>query len=164
MFKLKPISKESIPTALEKAERYRLLGEPLLAESICLDILESDPENNRAIVFLILAITDQFSTSSDADPNRAKQLIPRLTDEYERHYYGGIISERNGKATLQKRKSYGNVVYELLTDAMEHYEKAELIRPAGNDDAILRWNTCARLIANERLEPTREQYLEPELE
>jgi hypothetical protein len=164
MFKLKPISKESIPMALEKAERYRLLGEPLLAESICLDILESDPQNNRAIVFLILAITDQFSTSSEADPNRAKQLVPQLTDEYERHYYAGIISERNGKATLQKRKSYGNVVYELLTNAMDHYEKAEVIRPAGNDDAILRWNTCARLIMNERLEPTREQYLEPELE
>src|SRR5688500_19946251 len=164
MFKLKPISKESIPMALEKAERYRLLGEPLLAESICLDILESDPQNNRAIVFLILAITDQFSTSSDANSNRAKQLIHRLTDEYERHYYTGIICEREGKSTLQKRKSYGNVVYELLTEAMRHYEKAEAIRPAGNDDAILRWNTCARLIMDERLEPSREQYLEPELE
>ena len=164
MFTLKPISKESIPVALEKAERYRLLGEPLLAESICLDILESDPQNNKAVVFLILAITDQFSTSSDTDPNRAKQLIPRLTDEYERHYYTGIISERDGKSTLQKRQSYGDVVYELLIEAMEHYEKAEAVRPGGNDDAILRWNTCARLIMNERLEPRQEQYFEPELE
>ena len=164
MFKLKPISKESIPVALEKAERYRLLGEPLLAESICLDILETDPKNNKAIVFLILAITDQFNTSSAADTNRAKQLLPRLNDEYDRHYYAGIISERDGKTTLYKRKSYGSAAYELLIDAMDHYEKAEAIRPSGNDDAILRWNTCARLIMTESLEPRREQYFEPELE
>ena len=45
MFQLKPISKESIPAAIEKAERYRLLDEPNLAESICLDILEADPQS-----------------------------------------------------------------------------------------------------------------------
>jgi hypothetical protein len=34
-FDLKPISIASIPRALEKAERYRLLNEPEQAESIC---------------------------------------------------------------------------------------------------------------------------------
>jgi len=29
---------------------------------------------------------------------------------------------------------------------MSWYEKAEAVRPAANDDALLRWNTCARLI------------------
>jgi hypothetical protein len=29
---------------------------------------------------------------------------------------------------------------------MEHYERAQALRPPGNDDAILRWNTCARMI------------------
>jgi hypothetical protein len=32
---------------------------------------------------------------------------------------------------------------------MSWYEKAEKLRPSGNDDALLRWNTCARLL-NER--------------
>lgn len=163
MIKLKPISKESIPVALDKAERYRLLGEPLLAESICLDILEADPQNKKAIIFLILAITDQFHTGY-GDPGRAKHLLARLTDEYEKHYYAGLISERDGKSTLQKRKSYSSTAYDLLRDAMDHYEKAEAIRPQGNDDAILRWNTCARLITSEQLEPSREQRYEPELE
>ena len=36
MFELKPLSREAIPRALEKAERYRLLNEPAEAESICL--------------------------------------------------------------------------------------------------------------------------------
>jgi len=58
MYQLKPISKESIPVALEKAERYRLLNEPQLAQSICLDVLEADPENARAIINLLLAITN----------------------------------------------------------------------------------------------------------
>jgi hypothetical protein len=29
---------------------------------------------------------------------------------------------------------------------MESYEKAAAVRPTGNDDAILRWNTCVRLL------------------
>ena len=64
MFELKKISAEGVPEALEKAERYRLLNEPRLAESICLDILEIEPANTRAIVTMLLAITDEFSSSS----------------------------------------------------------------------------------------------------
>ena len=60
MFELKPIEKGSIPRAIEKAERYRLLNEPVEAESICRDILDVDPENQKALVVLLLAITDQF--------------------------------------------------------------------------------------------------------
>ncbi|MBA2736935.1 MAG: hypothetical protein H0U50_09150, partial [Pyrinomonadaceae bacterium] len=31
------------------------------------------------------------------------------------------------------------------------FERAEAIRPAGNDDAILRWNGCARIIIRNKL-------------
>ncbi len=165
MFQIKPISKESIPTALEKAERYRLLNEPMLAESICLDILEADPENSRAIITMLLAITDQFGTSLLSDTNNAKELLARLPDEYDRQYYSGLICERQGKAKLGKRMpDGGSVAYEWLRDAMDHYEKAEAIRPPGKDDAILRWNTCARLIMRNNLKPREEQYFEPPLE
>ena len=34
---------------------------------------------------------------------------------------------------------------------MRQFEKAEKIRPAGNDDALLRWNTCARMMARNKL-------------
>lgn len=164
MFQLKPISKESIPVALEKAERYRLLNEPRLAESICLDILEADPKNTKAIVIMLLAITDQFDTSL-AEVSNAKQLLPRLTNEYDQHYYAGIISERQGKSAVGKAMRDGGLfAYELLREAMNHYEKAEAIRPTANDDAILRWNTCARLIMRHHLKPRNEQYVEPELE
>ena len=47
------------------------------------------------------------------------------------------------------------MVYAGLRAAMVHYEQAEALRPPDNEDAILRWNTCARIIA---AEPT----LEPE--
>lgn len=165
MFHIKPISRESIPTALEKAERYRLLNEPMLAESICLDILEADPENSGALVTMLLAITDQFGTSSMGDMNRAKELLTRFKDEYELQYYSGIICERQGKAKLAKRMPDGGAVaYEWLRDAMEHYEKAEAKSPAGKNDAILRWNTCARLIMNHNLKPRDEEYVEPPLE
>ncbi len=165
MFELKQISKESIPEALEKAERYRLLNEPWLAESICFDILEVDPENSKAIVILILAITDQFGTSEMVDVNDAKQLLPRLANEYQKLYYAGIICERQGKAILNLTKSHGGfIAYDWFRDAMDYYEKAEAIRPAGNDDTILRWNTCARLTMRHHLEPGNEEYIEPPLE
>lgn len=164
MFQLKNISRDSITAALEKAERYRLLDEPDLAESICLDILEVDPNNAKAIIILLLAITDQFNTTSSGDVNRARQLLPRLQTDYERNYYSGIISEREGMAILNRSRSGQFAVYEWLNEAMEFYEKAEAIRPPGNDDAILRWNTCARQIMRHHLQPINERYVEPPLE
>jgi hypothetical protein len=81
---LKPISKAGIPAALQKAERYRLLNDPTAAESICLDILAVEPDNQQAIVMLVLAISDQLDTSEDAVP-RARAELSRLKDEYKRH-------------------------------------------------------------------------------
>jgi len=165
MFQIKPISRDSIPWALEKAERYRLLNEPMLAESICLDILDADAQNTQAIVTMLLAITDQFGSSSSVDINQAKRLLSQLPDEYDRQYYAGLIDERQGKAVLNKHlPDSGFIAYEWLTDAMEHYEKAEAIRPPGRDDAILRWNTCARLIMRQHLKPRDEKYVEEPLE
>ena len=164
MYQLKQISRDSIPAAIEKAERYRLLDEPGLAESICLDILEVDPQNAKAIVILLLAITDQFSTSTSGDVSRARQLLPRLQSEYEKIYYAGIISEREGMAILSHMRGGQFAVYEWLSEAMELFEKAEAIRPPGNDDAILRWNTCVRLISRHHLKPLNEKYVEPPLE
>jgi len=164
MYQLKQISRDSIPAAIEKAERYRLLDEPGLAESICLDILEVDPQNAKAIVILLLAITDQFSTSTSGDVSRARQLLPKLQSEYEKNYYAGIISEREGMAILSHMRGGQFAVYEWLSEAMEFFEKAEAIRPAGNDDAILRWNTCARQIMRHQMKPLNEKYAEPPLE
>jgi hypothetical protein len=165
MFQLKPISRESIPAALEKAERYRLLNEPWLTESICSDILEADPGNSKAVITLLLAITDQFHTSSMSDVNRAKELLSSIPDGYEREYYFGIICERKGKAFLNKdRQESYFFSFEWLRKAMDHYERAEAMRPPGNDDALLRWNTCVRLITHHHLEPEREEYVEPPLE
>lgn len=164
MHQLKLISKESIPVALEKAERYRLLNEPQLAQSICLDVLEADPQNAKAIINLILSITDEFASSS-SDVNQAQELLPRLQSDYEKNYYAGIIRERQGMAILNRKISGGHfAAYDWLNEAMAFYEKAEAIRPHGNDDAILRWNTCLRLIMSHHLQPRDEEYVEPPLE
>ncbi|HEX9512429.1 MAG TPA: hypothetical protein VF939_18180 [Puia sp.] len=165
MFQLKPISRESVPGALEKAERYRLLNEPWQTESICSDILDADPGNVKAVITLLLAITDQFDTSSMGDVKNAKRLLSSIPDGYEREYYSGIICERKGKSFLSiSRQESDFIAYEWLRDAMDHYERAEAIRPPGNDDTILRWNTCVRLITHHNLAPRREEYIEPPLE
>ena len=161
-FDLKPLSKEAVPAALAKAERYRLLNEPGEAESICLDVLQADPGNDEAMVMLLLTLTDQFPhDASSTAVARAGELAAGLADEYERHYYGGIIRERVGKAVLQ-RDRYGAAATaaDWLRDAMTFYERAEAHRPAQNDDALLRWNACARLLM--RLPAAAPDVHEPE--
>jgi len=164
MHQLKRISKESIPTAIEKAERYRLINEPGLAESICLDILEVDPHNAKATIVLLLAITDQFATGASGEVNRARQLLPKLQGEYEKNYYAGIICERQALANLNRRSLGHSNAYDWFIEAMEFFEKAESMRPQGNDSAIMRWNTCVRQIKQHQLTPSDEKYVEPPLE
>ena len=160
MFQLKPISKSGIPEALAKAERYRLLNEPRLTESICLDILEIEPDHHDAIVIMLLSLTDQFGKTVSANVREARQLLPKL-NQYEQYYYGGLICERQAKASLKDLGGGNFTAYEWLRDAMSLYEKAEAIRPADNDDSILRWNTCVRLILRNNLQPRKEEYVEP---
>lgn len=151
-FELKPLSQEAIPRALERADRYRLLNEPREAESICLDILGADPGNQKALTTLVLALTDQFARASGVDIARAREVLPRLREEHHRAYYSGVICERWAKARLQKGES-GHVVRTWFEEAMTWYEKAEDLEPAGSEDAILRWNACARiLMRDERLD------------
>jgi tetratricopeptide (TPR) repeat protein len=163
MFELKPLSREAIPAALAKAERYRLLSEPAEAESICLDVLERDPDHQEALRMLLLALTDQFEERSGEAVGAARQILQRLGDEYERAYYSGIIQERHARARLrQARPGCGSIAYEQLRQAMACYEQAEALRPPGNDDALLRWNTCARLImGNPHLEPAPTEPMDP---
>jgi hypothetical protein len=162
MFELKTLSPEALPKALAKAERYRLLNEPGEAESICLDVLAIDPTNQEAIAMSLLALTDQFDAHATS-VNEAWKMVDRLTDEYERTYYAGIIHERRAKALLRHATPRGGPrAYEWLREAMICYEKAEGLRPVNNDDALLRWNACARLIMSDHhLVPMSEEPGEP---
>jgi hypothetical protein len=149
-FELKRLSAAALPRALERAEHYRLLNEPWAAESICLDILAVEPANQQALKVLLLARCDEFAHDTGDAVQRAKEALAQLTSDYERAYYAGLILERRAKARLNQRApGAGFVAYEWLREAMTWYEKAESLRPAGNDDALLRWNTCARML-NER--------------
>jgi hypothetical protein len=165
-FKLKPISKEAIPRAITKAERYRLINQSWAAESICRDILEIDPANQQVLVMFVLALTDQLADDYGHVMKVVQETLPRISDPYQRAYYTGIASERSGQALLHRGgMGSGAMAYDALREAMMWYERAESIRPGGNDDAILRWNTCARLInGNSQLAPHTESAYEPALE
>ena len=161
---LKPITREGIPTALQKAERYRLLNDSTAAESICLDVLGVEPENQLALVTLVLSITDQFTEDTGDAVKRARDVLPRLTDDYKRAYYAGIIAERKAKALLRLGgPGVDDVAHDWFRDAMRWYEKAEAMRPSGNDEAILRWNTCARMLGRHEPKPVTPEELTPVL-
>jgi tetratricopeptide (TPR) repeat protein len=145
-FKLKTISKDGIAEAFSKVALYRSLNEPEEAESICHDILAVEPENQMAQRMLGLAITDQFSGEPADRYAEAESLFENLTDAYEHHYYKGLLYERRAKAQMRVGRP-PQVLLALFEEAMRHFEEAEKIRPAGNDDAMLRWNRCARLLS-----------------
>ena len=165
MFELKRLTPAGIPAALEKAEQYRLLNQPWAAESICWDIAAVDAAHQRALRTRLLAQTDQFGHDMGA-VRRARETLARLTDRYEQAYYAGLIAERLAKAQLDHHAPGSRfAAYDELRDAMEWYEKAEAIRPPGDDDAILRWNTCARLLnQSPHIAPRGEEAREPALE
>ena len=146
MFDLKPLSKDGLEGALAKAERYRLLNEPGEAESICLDVLAVDPRNQQALITLLLALTDQFDQRAGAY-QRAGEVLRDLTSEYDKAYYAGLIAERRAKAQCGTHGGGPSTgAYEGLLEAMELFARAEQLRPAGNDDARLRWNACVRFL------------------
>jgi hypothetical protein len=159
---LKKISQQAIPRAIQKAERYRLLNQSWATESICLDILEIDPANQQVHVMLLLAITDQFGGESGETARRARAVVDRLTDAYQRAYYGGIVAERLAHAQLASGALHAEeMALTTLRAAMESFERAESLRQAGNDDAILRWNTCQRTLARLRKREVEEERYEP---
>jgi hypothetical protein len=144
-FELKSISVQSIPEALAKVERYRLLNEPALAESICLDILAVVPDHQQALISLLLARTDQFRLN--VPPKAALEVLAQITGDYEQAYYAGLIWERVAHTRIREVGARGGApTYHAFQEAMAHYERAIEFASPGNDEAILRWNTCARVI------------------
>ena len=152
-YKLKPLSKEGIESAITKAEHYRLLNQPRLAESICLDVLEVDVNNQKANIILLLSLTDQFGQSYPSAPTHAQMIADSLQDEYLKLYYTGIIHERQGNVALASSVPGSDFdAYEWYTEAMEFFEKADAVnKNEKNDDTTLRWNTCARIIMSSNL-------------
>ena len=158
-FELKRISSDGIAHAMEKAERYRLLNDPAQAESICRDVLTVDPDNQDALRCLILALTDQLAAGGVVNAARlARAHVMQLTNEYERAYYTGLVHERETRAFLSRKTVVRSAAYDGFRHAMEWYERAESLRPPGNADAVLRWNSCVRAIEREKLEPADDAH------
>jgi len=160
MFKLKALDPQGIPAALAKAERYRFLNEPREAESICRDILEVDAfgqgRSGGAVAVMILALTDQFAgyggMSNPTSPDRVLPLIEKLESAYDRAYLSGVICERWAKAELARGLEHtpGHLIFDWISKAMSHFEQAERLAPGGNEDAVLRWNSCVRILQHNR--------------
>ena len=143
-----------------------MLNEPRVAESICLDVLEVDAEHQQALVMLVLSLSDQFDDGAGGGADRrALELVPRLQREYDRFYYTGIIHERQARARL--RRGYpgaGFDAYELYRKAMDFFERADRLQPGAGEDAVLRWNCCARALAQNDLQPRPRSEHEAPLE
>jgi tetratricopeptide (TPR) repeat protein len=145
VFELKRLSSDAVPAALDRAERYRLLGEPMEAESICEDVLAVDPGNARARIVRLLAVTDLFPDGPALA--RARAMIGELPDEYSRAYYRGLVAERAAKALLRRTgPAVPHAAYGLFRDALDAYDRACQLAPPDNNEAVLRWNTCVRIL------------------
>jgi hypothetical protein len=166
MFELKQLTHDAIPSALARSERYRFLNQPSEAESICRDVLAIDPGNQEALIGLVLALTDQFPDDLARCAPDAQATLAQLHDEYARAYYAGLTCERRAKSHLHRSGPGADAAaYEYFVEALDHYARAESLRPAGNDDALLRWNACVRALERHpRLALAREERFEAYLE
>jgi hypothetical protein len=126
---LHDIHNDSIELALDKARQYRSLLEPEIAESICLDILHIDPENQQALVVYILALSDQLHHAGKKTQVQAiEEAVQKLQSRYQQHYYTGLLHERRARFMLTQ--SMARVfAYDYFIEALQFYEKAEKIRP-----------------------------------
>lgn len=158
-YELKSISPAGIPHAIAKAERYRFLAQPEEAESICRDILAVDPENQHGWRLLGLSITDQFTGDVTDRYSEAEEAFKKLTDPYEQLYYTGVLQERRAKVQLRAGQP-PHAVRVRFEEAMRCFDEAAKIRPRGVEDALLRWNRCARLLESLPEEEEREKELE----
>ncbi|MCX4187670.1 hypothetical protein [Methylophaga sp. OBS4] len=150
---LHDIHADSIDLALDKARQYRSLLEPEIAESICLDILHIDPDNQQALVLYILALSDQLHHAGKKTQVKSiEDAVEKLHSEYQRYYYTGLLHERRARFMLTQ--SMARVfAYDYFIEALQFYQMAEQIRPEHNDESILRWNSCIRTIEKEKLKP-----------
>jgi hypothetical protein len=168
MFELKLITQDGVSAALHKAERYRLLNEPMAAESICRDVLACDPGNQQALILLVLSLSDEFASGEEmtAGVRTARDVLTQIQDGYKRAYYSGIVCERRAKAQLRLgAPGSEEIAYDWFREAMTWYEEAERLRTPGNDEAILRWNSCARTLnQNEHVRPAAAEAYEPSFE
>jgi hypothetical protein len=102
------------------------------------------------------------------DVKPAQKALAQIKGDYERAYYEGIIWERLGNARIRQGSAgAGASAYHALREAMDDYERAMGFATPGNDDAILRWNTCARVIMQNpdiRPAPEKEPAQEWELD
>ena len=157
---LRSVSPAAVPRAVEKAEHYRLLGQPAEAESICRDVLSTQPDHDHAMVVLVLALTDQFGDAGGGrGAKEAADIASALPDEYRRSYYSGIVRERRARALLRQGPSRG-FAYSGLREAMDWYDKASTLS-SDDDEAILRWNSCLRTIREHKLEPPEAEIEQP---
>jgi hypothetical protein len=163
---LKAITREGVAAALQKAHRYRVLNDSGAAESICLDVLAVEPTNVEAIVMHLLAITDQFDAGRAEDLKRAEAAVVGLKEAYKNAYYSGIIAERWAKSVLKRGVPRGEeMAFESIDRAFGWYAKADSLKAVGNDEAILRWNACVRLLgANPKVRAGEKEAYEPALE
>src|SRR5271156_3017073 len=155
--KLKTISKDGIPEAISKIELYRFLNEPEEAESICQDILAADPDNQLAMRLWGLTLTDQFEGRHSDRFAEAEKIFRSLRDPYEVSYYTGLMLERRAKAQIRAGVT-AHILAGSLHEAMRCFEEAEKIRPPHNDDSVLRWNRCVRLLEKLGHVPVEERH------
>ena len=164
MVELKILKPEALPAALEMAKRYRLLNEPDEAESICMDILAVDSEHQEALITLLLATTDKFfDRGLNPAFEQAREIVARLNTSYCKAYYSGIIFERRAKFHLkQDAPKAGTIAHEWFVKAMQAYGEALAGCDPDNQDAVLRWNSCARFI-NDHPDVTPDETNQPEM-
>ena len=153
-------------TALSRRRRRPPKPSAILQRSrrpigISLDILAVDASNQAGSSFCC-----SRSPISSGNPltfhERARDTLALLESETTRPPRIIAGATRESAAGARRRGSSAGVC-DWIAEAMRYFERAEWLRPSGNDDARLRWNACARFSTVPRLRPAAEDVREIEM-
>ena len=117
-------------------------------ESICLDILELDPNHRSTLDLLLRCRIELLKKGLPQSVARAQELIPQLDSDFDQAFYSGMIREAQARYLLEKRgRATSGVAYSWFRHAMDDFAAASNL-DAGRVEPKLHWNACLRTLEN----------------
>lgn len=155
---LKILETGEIDAALAAAEACWSRSEVEVAQSICQDILEADPDHPTALELLFLSRVALLSKGLPKGVERAQELIPRFGSEFDRAFFSGVLRETQARYLLERRGRHSSfVAYSWFRHAMDDFDEASTKDP-NRPEPRLHWNACLRTLqANPQCVPAPEE-------
>ena len=147
MTELKLIAPKDVPQTIDMAAQCRLRGDDVVAESMCMDVLSQEPENQIALEVLLRIFADRIAVGDKSALADARHVLPKLGDPGTHAFCNALIYEAQARRlTSRSDLPAAAAAQELFSFAVEQFEQAA---DAAKDplESHLRANACLRAMS-----------------